>query len=167
MADYTPRQEDSSAEPRGFGQHSRGLAGENAHEQGWGLNIEQRRRESTEPQNTDGGTDYDYGAQDFGDEPINMEIEPNVTIVDGPPRQSGSKEAEMAKTNSRSNEMAMKDMDRHTAGEPSGMPMAGTRSQTMRAHTKPVGDMRKVEMKEESNRKVSRADQMRSGNKNR
>jgi hypothetical protein len=73
----------------------------------------------------------------------------------------------MAKTNSRSNEMAMKDMDRHTAGEPSGMPMAGTRSQTMRAHTKPVGDMRKVEMKEESNRKVSRADQMRGGNKNR
>ena len=73
----------------------------------------------------------------------------------------------MAKTNSRDSEMAMKDMDRHTSGEPSGMPVTGIRSQTMRAHTKPVGDMRKVEMKEESNRKVSRADQMRGGNKNR
>jgi hypothetical protein len=72
----------------------------------------------------------------------------------------------MAKMNSRANEMAMKDMDRHTSGEP-GTPMTGTRSQTIRAHTKPVGDMRKVEMKEESNRRVSRADQMRSGNKNR
>jgi hypothetical protein len=73
----------------------------------------------------------------------------------------------MAKTNSRSNQMAMKDMDRHASGEPGGMPMSSARNQTMRAHTKPVGDMRKVEMKEESNRKVSRADQMRGGNKNR
>lgn len=72
----------------------------------------------------------------------------------------------MAKT-SRSNETAMKDMDRQASSNPSGMPMAGTRSETMRAHTKPVGDMRKVEMKEESNRRVSRADQMRGGNKNR
>jgi hypothetical protein len=73
----------------------------------------------------------------------------------------------MAKTNSRSNQTAMKDMDRHASGQPSGMPMTGTRNESMRAHTKPVGDMRKVEMKEESNRKVSRADEMRSGNKNR
>ena len=72
----------------------------------------------------------------------------------------------MAK-NSRSNEMAMKDMDRHASGEVSGMPMTGTRTETARAHTKPVGDMRKVEMKEESNRRISRADQMRGGNKNR
>lgn len=84
MADHTPRQQGSATEPRGFGEHSRGLAGANAHEQGWGLNLEQRRRESVEPQNTDGGTDYDYGAQDFGDEPINMEIEQNVPVASGP-----------------------------------------------------------------------------------
>ena len=72
----------------------------------------------------------------------------------------------MAK-NSRSNETAMKDMDRHASGETSAMPLTEVRHQSMRAHTKPVGDMRQVEMKEESNRKVSRADQMRGGNKNR
>lgn len=72
----------------------------------------------------------------------------------------------MAK-NSRSNETAMKDVDRHASGETGAIPMTGIRNQTVRAHTKPVGDMRQVEMKEESNRKVSRADQMRGGNRNR
>lgn len=71
----------------------------------------------------------------------------------------------MAK-NSRSNETAMKDMDRHASGETSAMPLTGIRNKAVRAHTKPVGDMRQVEMKEETNRKVSRADQMR-GNRNR
>ena len=59
-----------ATEPRGFGEHSRGLASEYAHEQGWGLNEEERRAQSTEPQPSDGGTDYDYGAQDFGDEAV-------------------------------------------------------------------------------------------------
>lgn len=76
MADHSPRQE-NAVEPRGFGEHSRGLSGEYAHEQGWGLNIEQRRRESVNPQNTDGGLDYDYGARDFGDEPVNTELAPD------------------------------------------------------------------------------------------
>ncbi len=56
-------------EPRGFGEHSRGLAGEYAHEQGWGLNEEERRAQSPGAV-ADGGTDYDYGAQDFGDEAV-------------------------------------------------------------------------------------------------
>jgi hypothetical protein len=73
----------------------------------------------------------------------------------------------MAKTNSRSNEMAMKDMDRHASGQSSEVPIAEGRDQNMHAHTKPVGDLRKVEMKEESNRKVSRADQLHGGNRNR
>lgn len=68
--------ESNGAEPRGFGEHSRGLAGEYAHEQGWGLNLEQRRRQSVQPQNADGGLDYDYGARDFGDEPVNTELDP-------------------------------------------------------------------------------------------
>lgn len=74
MADYSPRQENAT-EPRGFGEHSRGLSGEYAHEQGWGLNLEQRRRESVNPQNIDGGLDYDYGARDFGDEPVNTQLD--------------------------------------------------------------------------------------------
>lgn len=73
----------------------------------------------------------------------------------------------MSKRNSRASAMAMKDMDRHASGEPSEMPMPGVRNQSMHAHTKPIGDLRKVELKEESNRRISRADQMRSGNKNR
>ena len=77
-----PKQEAEGTEPRGFGEHSRGLSGVYAHEQGWGLNLEQRKeqrkRESHQSQNTDGGTDYDYGAQDFGDEPVNTKLDPQV-----------------------------------------------------------------------------------------
>ena len=83
MADKSPRQENTS-EPRGFGNHSRGLSGEYAHEQGWGLNMEQRRRQSIQPQNIDGGNDYDYGARDFGDEPVNTQIEPDDPAGEGP-----------------------------------------------------------------------------------
>ena len=72
----------------------------------------------------------------------------------------------MSKT-SKADEMAMKDMDRHAAGEKSNKPMVGMRDQAMRAHTKPVGDLRNVEMKEESNRRISRMDQSHVGNKNR
>ena len=60
-------------EPRGFGEHTRGLAGEYAHEQGWQSSEEERRKQPEGTQNTSGGTDYEYGAQDFGDEPVNTE----------------------------------------------------------------------------------------------
>jgi hypothetical protein len=73
----------------------------------------------------------------------------------------------MAKRRSKADEMAMKDMDRHAAGEKSSIPIAGAQSQTARAHTKPVGDLRNVEMKEESNRRISRVDQSHVGNRNR
>jgi hypothetical protein len=46
--------------------------------------MEQRRRQSTQPQNIDGGTDYDYGAQDFGDEPVNTQIDPDGSAGEGP-----------------------------------------------------------------------------------
>lgn len=69
-----------SREPRGFGHHNRGLSGEYAHEQGWGINEEERTKQTTEPQDTDGGSDYDYGARDFGDSPVNTKIDhPNTT----------------------------------------------------------------------------------------
>lgn len=73
----------------------------------------------------------------------------------------------MTKSHNRSNQAAMKDMDRHASGEMNSMPMQGDRNQAMRAHTKPAGDLRKVEMKEESNRRISRMDQSHVGNKNR
>lgn len=53
-------------EPRGFGEHTRGLSGEYAHEQGWGLDVEERTRLARVardgPQDVDGGREYDYGA---------------------------------------------------------------------------------------------------------
>ena len=71
MADQTTK----PVEPRGFGEHTRGLAGEYAHEQGWGLDEAERTRQETAPQDTDGGTDYNYGAQDLGDTPVNTAID--------------------------------------------------------------------------------------------
>lgn len=68
MADET---EQLPPEPRGFGEHSRGLGGEYAHEQGWQLNEEERRKQPGDMHTLNGGTDYEYGAQDFGDEPVN------------------------------------------------------------------------------------------------
>ena len=59
-------------EPRGFSEHTRGLPGEYAHEQGWGLDEEERTRQQQSPSDTDGGTDYNYSAWAFGDEPVNM-----------------------------------------------------------------------------------------------
>ena len=63
----TQTQELLQQEPRGFGEHSRGLAGEYAHEQGWGLNEQER---TLGQQGSEGGTDYEYGARDFGDEAV-------------------------------------------------------------------------------------------------
>jgi len=38
--------------------------------QGLGLNEQERVRQPEEKQNLDGGTEYYYGAQDFGDSPL-------------------------------------------------------------------------------------------------
>jgi hypothetical protein len=67
-------------EPIGFGEHSRGLAGEYAHEEGWGLDESERVKQDASPQDIDGGVDYDYGAQDFGDEPVNTAIPHDVPM---------------------------------------------------------------------------------------
>ena len=63
---------EETPEPRGFGEHARGLAGEYAHEQGWGLNEAERTALPEDRQPTYGGKEYDYGARDFGDEPTDM-----------------------------------------------------------------------------------------------
>lgn len=70
MADIIQDNPQSSApEPRGFGEHTRKTSSEHAHEQGWGLNEDDRRRIPADQQKR-GGTNYDYGAQDFGDLPV-------------------------------------------------------------------------------------------------
>jgi len=53
-------------EPLGFSEHTRRSSSEHAHEQGWGLNEDERRK-LPRNQAAQGGTDYDYGARDFGD----------------------------------------------------------------------------------------------------
>jgi len=57
-------------EPRGFGEHTRRTSGENAHQQGWGLNEDERRRLPNTRKDYQGGTDDEYGARDFGDEAV-------------------------------------------------------------------------------------------------
>lgn len=78
-----------NAEPRGFGERSRGLSGEYAHEQGWGLDVEERTKTPTGPQDISGGKDYDYSARDFGDEPVNMER----VATDGAPDENAARRA--------------------------------------------------------------------------
>lgn len=77
-------------EPRGFGERTRGLAGEYAHEQGWGLDVDERTKLPGSPQDTDGGTDYEYGAQDFGDEPVNTAIDHSNNTQNGATQSSGT-----------------------------------------------------------------------------
>jgi hypothetical protein len=56
-------------EPTGFTPSSSGPASERAREQGWQTNEEERTQTPLVHQPIDGGTDYDYGARDFGDLP--------------------------------------------------------------------------------------------------
>ena len=58
--------------PRGFSPGTTGAAGANAHEQGWQLNEEERSNIAKSLVGKTGGTDYNYGAQDFGDTPEDM-----------------------------------------------------------------------------------------------
>lgn len=66
MADQKKNSPDER-EPSGFTPHTSGPASEYAREQGWDINEEQRTQTAKEKQPYDGGTDYDYGARDFGD----------------------------------------------------------------------------------------------------
>lgn len=71
MANQSEKREPAGRrEPVGFTPHSSGPASERAREQGWQTNEEERTRMPRGKQNEDGGTDYDYGARDFGDEPV-------------------------------------------------------------------------------------------------
>ena len=83
MADEKPH------EPSGFTDHTRSLAGEHAHEQGWGLNEDERTHLPETKQDFEGGTDYDYGARDFGDTAVNTSaVTPSpesIAFITAPP----------------------------------------------------------------------------------
>src|SRR5262252_8668606 len=65
-----PNEKQENAErhqPSGFTPRSGGLSSEYAREQGWHTNEEQRVKAPADKQEYDGGRDYEYGAEDFGD----------------------------------------------------------------------------------------------------
>jgi hypothetical protein len=69
-------------EPAGFTPRSSGLASERAREQGWQTNEDERRQLPEGKRDVDGGTDYDYGAQDFGDQPVDTSsAEPPIESI--------------------------------------------------------------------------------------
>jgi hypothetical protein len=66
-----------------LGSHRHGLAAEFAQEQGWGTNEEERTVPPDAELTTRGGTDYEYGAQDFGDLPENEQgVEPSPESIE-------------------------------------------------------------------------------------
>lgn len=70
-------------EPSGFTTHTSGPASELAREQGWDTNEEQRAARPKEKQNYDGGTDYEYGARDFGDTAVDTGgVQPSRELED-------------------------------------------------------------------------------------
>ena len=86
------QQEQGTHEPAGLGPHRHGPAAENAQEQGWGTNEEQRAQSARDDRSTFGGTDYDYGAADFGDVPTNeRDVQPSPQAAE---YLRGSKESD-------------------------------------------------------------------------
>ncbi len=70
-------------EPLGFTDHTRSLSSEYAHEQGWSLNEEERVKLPEAKQDFEGGTDYEYGAQDFGDTAMDTgEVKPSPEAIE-------------------------------------------------------------------------------------
>jgi hypothetical protein len=73
----------ASREPAGLGVHNHGPAAEYAQEQGWDTKEEERVQPSASSKERGGGTDYNYGAQDFGDLPKDQGgIQPAPEAVD-------------------------------------------------------------------------------------
>ena len=70
MTEKRNNDSNSTRRPKGFSPGLRGPAGENAHEQGWQLNEEERTRTAKSMTGKTGGRDYNYGARDFGDRPV-------------------------------------------------------------------------------------------------
>lgn len=86
-----PDKSKDSHDPLGFTPRSGRLASEYAREQGWQLNEEERAKESDEKRPYDGGADYDYGAQDFGDSPTDTSSAQSKEPAKEPSKRKPSK----------------------------------------------------------------------------
>ena len=75
-------------QPAGFTTHSSGLASEYAREQGWGINEEERTKTPGQKQDYDGGSDYDYGARDFGDTAVDASSAERARTRPGRPKRA-------------------------------------------------------------------------------
>jgi len=60
----------SMRRPKGFCPGLRGPSGENAHEQGWRINEEERTKDAKTLQGRTASRDFNYGSRDFGDRPV-------------------------------------------------------------------------------------------------
>lgn len=80
-------------EPQGFSEHTRRRPSENAHEQGWGLNEEERTRLPQGKQGYEGGADYDYGARDFGDSAVDTSAAQPSADALGARQEGGTKKS--------------------------------------------------------------------------
>ena len=92
----------SMRRPKGFSPGLRGPAGENAHEQGWQLNEEERSRTAKSMTGKTGGRDYNYGARDFGDRPVDTSSADHQS----PSAQQSQARHASLKTNSNSRDRA-------------------------------------------------------------
>lgn len=87
-------------EPSGFTLRSSGRASERARQQGWQTNEEERTHAPEGRLPGDGGTDYDYGARDFGDSPVDTSsakppahATPQESLKEGKKISPGSRKA--------------------------------------------------------------------------
>jgi hypothetical protein len=76
-------QNGKAEEPAGLGVHNHGPAAEYAQQQGWGAAEEERTQPAGSIEGAYGGTNYEYGARDFGDTPIDEgETRPSPAALD-------------------------------------------------------------------------------------
>jgi hypothetical protein len=108
-------QPDQQRGPRGLGVRTHGLASEYSQEQGWGTNTSDRTKGDTNSAN--GGTDYDYGARDFGEVPSNQaDVQPSQEtkeFLKGPRSKQGSDMSKHAKSDhpSKDTQRSMQESD--------------------------------------------------------
>ncbi len=83
-------------DPSGFTSRSSGRASERARQQGWQTNEEERTQEPEGKQDINGGTDYDYGARDFGDLPVDTSSAPQPAKTAKPEKTESTRRRKKA-----------------------------------------------------------------------
>ena len=117
--------------PSGFTPHSGGRASQYARQQGWGINEAERRETAKQKQDSDGGTDYDYGARDFGDIPLST-VRTTIKTANKAAVQATSKA-----TNETANRTASQDTGNTTKKAACAVKPAASGAAAPKARTKP------------------------------